>query len=447
VNEVLADDTKNVDALRLRASVKLLRNDSAAAVDDILVALNEAPESAQLNGMLARAYERNGSSALAEEQYAKALTLTKNSPEAGLPMVQFLLRHGKVEQAHRVLEAIRERAPTNRQTLELLAQLKLASQDWLGAQQIADTLRKLEQTSGDRTADKITAAALEGLDRRDDSIKLLQESFDNADNQQDVLPSLIRAYVQSGQQEAAVSHLDAVLESEPTNALAQALLGSVYMSMDRVDDAEKAFKAAAINDEGALGNTSLAQFYIATKRLEDAEEAVREGLKKDADSTALRLMLTSILQRTERFDEAIAEYETMFEEDPQSTVVANDLASLLSERRGDAQSLDRAFEIAQRFRNSEIPQYLDTLGWIYYLRGEYSSALPLLRSAAQKLPELGLAQYHLGMVLAAAGQTEQAIETIEKAIELKSLMTERDLADAQESLVELRKDLATNESN
>ncbi|MBN9669884.1 tetratricopeptide repeat protein [Roseibium aggregatum] len=446
-NEVLANDKKNVDALRLRASVKLLTNDSASAVDDILVALNEAPENAQLNGMLASAYERNGSSALAEEQYAKALALTKNSPTAGLPMVQFLLRHGKVEQAHRVLEAIRENAPTNVETLKLLAQLKLATQDWLGAQQVAETLRKLEESGEAGTADKITAAALEGLDRRADSLKVLEDSFASTENQQDILPSLIRAYVQSGQHEAAISHLESVLETEPTNILAQTLLGSVYTSMGRIDEAEKAFKAAATNDEGALGDTSLAQFYISTRNLDEAEKAVRDGMKKDPGSAALRLMLTSIMQQTERFDEAIAEYEDMFAQDPQSTVVANDLASLLSERRGDEQSLERAFEIAQRFRNSEIPQYLDTLGWIYYLRGEYSSALPLLRSAAQKLPDLGLAQYHLGMVLAAAGQTEQAIETFEKALELRTLMTEEDLANAEKHLDDLKNAPSAVENN
>ncbi|WP_299471893.1 tetratricopeptide repeat protein [uncultured Roseibium sp.] len=441
VNQVLEDDAKNVDALRLRSNIKISRNDNAGAVDDILVALNEAPENARLRTLLASAYERDGSSVLAEEQFARALALDNNSPEVGLPMVRFLLRHGKGEQAERVLDSVRERNPSNREVLTLLAQQRLARRDWVGAQEISDTLRKID--AGDtETADKIAAAALGGLDRHEESIALLQSSATVAGDEQALLPDLIRAYVQAGRQDTAISHLLTVLDETPDNTLARILLGSVYLSQNKVAEAEETFKTATENPDSVLGDTSLAQFYSATNRLEEAEAAIRAGLSKAEDNAALRLMLTTVLQQTQRFDEAIEQYEILFASDPESTIVANDLASLLSERRGDPASLERAFEIAQRFRTSEVPQYLDTLGWIYYLRGEHSSALPLLRNASQSLPNLGLAQFHYGMALAALDQKEQAITSLEKALSLKSYMTEEDMELAR-ATVERLENLAT----
>lgn len=446
LNQILEDDAANVDALRLRSTIKTSRNDNAGAVDDILAALNEAPEDARLRTLLASAYERDGSSVLAEEQYARALALDNNSPEVGLPMVRFLLRHGKGEQAERVLETVRERNPSNREVLTLLAQQRLARRDWVGAQAISDTLREIDAEDTE-TADKIAAAALGGLDRHEESIALLQSSATVAGDDQALLPDLIRAYVQAGRQDTAVSHLLTELEESPDNTLARILLGSVYLSQNKVDEAEATFKTAAENPDSVLGDTSLAQFYTATNRLEDAEAAIRVGLSKAENNTALRLMLTTVLQQTERFDEAIEQYEILFAADPESTIVANDLASLLSERRGDPASLERAFEIAQRFRTSEVPQYLDTLGWIYYLRGEYSSALPLLRNASQRLPGMGLASFHYGMALAALDQKEAAAEVLEKAINLKTFMTDGDLETARATVKSMKEDQLDTKTN
>ena len=321
-----------------------------------------------------------------------------------------------------------------------MAQLRLEARDWVGAQEISQRLRELDKGKNGGEADKIAAAALSGLNKPSASIELLQKSLADSGNDQAVLPDLIRAYMQAGRQSAAIAYLKSLIDKAPSNIQAQILLGSVFLSMDEKDKAEKAFKLAAANDDsGTLGETALAQFYLTQNNPEEAEKAVRAGLKVDPRSTPLRLLLTTTLQQAERFDDAIAEYEAMFKEDPKSTIVANDLASLLSERRGDEKSLDRAFEIAQRFRNSEIPQYLDTLGWIYFLRGDYNSALPLLNSAAQKLTHVGLVQYHLAMALKALGESDRAIAKFEEAINLGTLMTDKDVTSARTSLDELRK--------
>lgn len=446
VNEVLDSDSKNVDALRLRASVKTSQNDINGAIDDILLALNEAPDDPRLRTMLGSAYERDGASVLAEEQYSKALALDDNSPEAGLPLVQFLMRHGRADQAERILETIRERHPGNTRVLSILAQQKLAKRDWAGAQEIAEAMRRAPNTDAG-AADRIDAAALGGQNRYEESISLLQDSMTGAQDESEFLPELIGAFVSAGRHEAATAHLEAILVDEPDNTLARTLLGSVYMAQSRLDEAEDAYKLAAAHPESALGNSSLAKFYMATNEPENAEATIRAGLAKEATNTGLQLMLTTILQQEQRFDEAIAEYEIMFAADPDSTIVANDLASLLSERKGDPESLDRAFEIAQRFRTSEVPQYLDTLGWIYYLRGEYSSALPLLRNASQNLPTMGLAHFHYGMALAKLNQNKQAIAALQKALDLKTVMTEQDLEQAQQTIERLENQSATAETD
>ncbi len=93
---------------------------------------------------------------------------------------------------------------------------------------------------------------------------------------------------------------------------------------------------------------------------------------------------------------------------PYSTMALNNLASLLSESRNDAKSLERAYELAQRLDPAASPYFQDTLGWIHYLRSENTLALGMLRSAADRLPDVPAVLYHLGVVYAALGQNDLA---------------------------------------
>ncbi len=186
------------------------------------------------------------------------------------------------------------------------------------------------------------------------------------------------------------------------------------------------------------GDIALIEFYAREGRGEEAEAAARAGLQRRPGDNALRLQLALLLEADGRADEAIAVYDELVRDDPTSTVAANNLASLLSEKGNDAAALERAYAIAQRFQNSEVPQFQDTLGWIHYLRGEHVLALPMLRDAAQRLPQYGLVQYHYGMVLKALDQGALSAETLEKAIELAPSPDAAYLAPARQALADLK---------
>lgn len=426
-SKVIEEDPGNADALSVGASIRLLQGDADGAIQNLLAALNEAPENSALHGLLAEAYERAGSVTLAEQEYSKALTLAEFSPTTALPYAQFLIRYGKSDQALRTLENVVARAPADKRVLTLLAQLKLEARDWTGAQEIADQLDQLENSGADPTANQIKAAALSGLERHTESIDLLKSLATDSSSQQRVLPDLISTYVRSGRPDEAVSHLETIISDDPDNIQARVLLGSVHSTMGDEELAEQAFKLAAAEDNGVTGDVSLAQFYLSANQLEETRAAVEAGLAKQPESSALLFILAAVHERNRQFDDAISVYEKLFAQNPGSTIAANDLASLLSERRGDQASLERAFEIAQRFSSSKVPQYLDTLGWIYYLREDYASALPLLRTAASELPNAASAQYHLGMTLMKLGQVDAAKQALENALELKPNLIPSDI--------------------
>jgi len=105
-------------------------------------------------------------------------------------------------------------------------------------------------------------------------------------------------------------------------------------------------------------------------------------------------------------------------------IVANNLASLLTDHRTDKASLERAKSLVMLLKNSQVPQFKDTMGWVDYKRRDYTSASSLLEAAAAQLPNVPLVHYHLGMTYLATGQAAKASEQFKKAQNLAPNDTE-----------------------
>jgi Flp pilus assembly protein TadD len=143
-----------------------------------------------------------------------------------------------------------------------------------------------------------------------------------------------------------------------------------------------------------------------------------KGLAANPDDFSLTLDKAGVLERQGEFEAAIALYEEYLVARPNADVVANNLASLLSDHRDDEASLRRAQELAMRFRSSDVPHFKDTLGWTYFLLGDAEEASELIEDAAKNMPEMPVFRYHLGMSYLAMGEKDAARQELEEALKL-----------------------------
>ena len=144
------------------------------AISDLREALNDQPRSMPLMLLLATAYERSGSIELAEKEFADATRVSNYDPNVGLNYVAFLRRRGSTQRAEDVLNDLDTRQPKNLAVLSALAEVKLTLQDWAGAQEIAETIKRIGGNGG--IADQILGAALGGEHKYDQSIAALQSA-------------------------------------------------------------------------------------------------------------------------------------------------------------------------------------------------------------------------------------------------------------------------------
>jgi tetratricopeptide (TPR) repeat protein len=417
VAEILETDARNGDALRLRASIAMEKEQYDPAIADLRQALNDQPKSTELMQGLALAYERKGEIELAEKQYADATKAATFDPAVGLNYVAFLRRRDGLERAEDVLTEILARAPRNTSVLSTLAEVRLARQNWIGAQEIADKLRGL---GADRsTADQILVAALNGQRKYDESIGLLQSTYATTPGSTRPMYGLVNTLVRAGKSDRATAFLQTVLEKDPANADALVLLGSIQLADNQSEKAAQSFKAAIEGDPSSIvGYRALANMQLQQADADAAIATLKTGIGAQPQSGVLRVALASAYEINKDYEAAIKEYESLISEESGSMIVANNLASLLSDHRDDAASLERAYTLAASLRESPVPHFKDTLGWIQYRRGEYRAAASLLEKAVEALPDLPLARYHLGKTYVALNEPDKATQHLQKGLEL-----------------------------
>jgi tetratricopeptide (TPR) repeat protein len=178
-------------------------------------------------------------------------------------------------------------------------------------------------------------------------------------------------------------------------------------------------EAVAQQPKNPVGYNALSDLYVRQKNLDAAESILQAALKELPADVNFRLSSAGLQILKGNHDAAIAQYEGVLKDQPTSLVAINNLVSLLLDYRSDKESLDRAFSLADALKNSNVPQFQDTLGWAQYRRGDYKSSIATLESAAAKLPNLAAIHYHLGMSYAATGESEKAAEQLKTALGLE----------------------------
>jgi len=443
VGDVLKRDPKNVAALTMRGRLKMESGDLEGAILDLRAALNESTEDADLLALAAVAYERDGRTELANDSFRSALQASGYRTDLVLLYADFLARSQEPETLEVVLtEAARQR-PNERAILEALAQVRLRLGDWVGAEEVARSLRELSDDG--RAANRIMAAALSGQQRFGESIDVLRQMMDSADASNGAMAALVGVYNRAGEPELAGAFLASVLEKDPNNAQATLLQAGLAMQRNDIPAAEERLRAViALAPRHHAGYEALAQLYLRQGRSADAETVLAQGMARIDEPDRLRLLRAINHQFLGNVDAAIDEYIVLFKQQPDSIVVANNLASLLSDHRSDdPESLRLAVSAAKRLRNSEEPSFQDTYGWIAYLQGQYGEALRSLKPAAEALPDNPWVRYHAGMTYAALEQAEEARIHLRAALELGGL-DEASTRAAEDKLADLEKSPAAS---
>lgn len=420
VEEVIADDASNVDALKMRAVWLIDEDKPDDAVLDLRTALTQSPRDADIMTLMARAHERAGARELAGERYALAVEVSEKAVAESLRYAAFLVQDERVDAAKAVLAEALERAPENVEVIRNLAVLHLRTESWGEITRLIWKLRSIGSDQATAVANGLEADLLLRQERVDDTITFLEDLVqENAGQQGAALAALVQTKVRAGQIDEATALVDQRLSEDPDNLGIRFMRAGLYLLAEERVEAEEIYKGI-LEDVPGHARVLRTVFVLmqADGRADEAVALLDDQIAKAENPTAALLLKAEWLERNRDFEGAIAIYDDLYAQNSANLLVANNLASLITTHRDSEEDLNRALAIAQRFRSSNVPALQDTYGWIEYRRGNYEEAVKYLEPAASGMAEHALVQYHLGMVYTKLGRNADAREVLQRAIDL-----------------------------
>ena len=438
IEEVLAEDAGDVEALKLRAGLLIQDDKPNEAIVDLRAALAQAPRDPAIFTMMASAHERSGSQDLMGEQLALAVEASNRAPAESLRYAGFLLKQNRTTVAEAVLEDARSVSPGNVDILNQLAQMWLAEKDWDKVSEAIASLRKIASPDALEAARLLQAAQLRAQGNNDAALSFLQGELDKTGTDITAIAQIIQSQALAGKFAAARTLLDESLAKSPEDVNLLLLNGGLYAVEGKAAEAEAVFrKVMADHPDSEIAPSRLYELLVLNGRGPEATALLEQSVKALPKSGMLQWMLASDYQKTGKIKQAITVYEALYAKDSSNMVIANNLASLLSTSSDDPQDLQRADVMARRLRGSPVPAFQDTYGWIEFRKGNLAEALAILEPAAKGLPKDAAAQVHLGLVYAALGQVEKAKATLSQGLQLAGSDPAAQFETARKTLAEL----------
>ncbi|MGZ2260311.1 tetratricopeptide repeat protein [Roseobacter sp. A03A-229] len=431
VEEVLQTDPNSVGALKMQARWLIEEDDTDAAISAMRTALASAEQDAEAMTIMAEAYQRAGKSDLMMNFLSLAAEATNNAPPEALRLASALRADRKLLQAEAALISALRQQPSNLEVLVFLGQIYFELDDLARARQVAETLERLEAPEAEAAATQIRLQLLEAEAGTDEVLEYLNTLADENDEDDRFKLALIQTKLRNDETEEALALSAELVAENPENPSFAYFNALALASAGQFDTATA--ELTALTERAPQFETAwmqLIRLTAAQSSPDDTLQLIDRALENNPQSGMLLWAKASSLQNSNDIEGAIEIYETLYEQNSSSIIVANNLASLLATFRTDEESLTRAEVIARRLSGTDVPAFQDTYGWILFRNGKPAEALQYLEPAAAALTEDASVQYHLGMAYDALGRKEDALTQMRKAIEKVGPLGSASLSDS-----------------
>jgi tetratricopeptide (TPR) repeat protein len=158
--------------------------------------------------------------------------------------------------------------------------------------------------------------------------------------------------------------------------------------------------------------------HFLKKRHRLAAQALEQGKKLASGNPALQKEMNALLGDTynalQEFARSDQAFEAVLQTDPGNAIVLNNYAYYLALRK---QNLEKAEKMSTQLikDNPDNPAFLDTHGWVLFMRDKHKEAKRFLEKAIALDATSAVYYEHLGDILYKLGETQEAVQQWQKA--------------------------------
>jgi tetratricopeptide (TPR) repeat protein len=272
-----------------------------------------------------------------------------------------------------------------------------------------------------------------------EAVKFYQQALDKDPSSTDALQGMMNTYLAQKQYDQAIAAARAQLARTPDSSGFYDLLGTaLFQNKKDLSGAEAAFrKAVELDKNNSDALLKLGEVQAAQGSVSQALATYQQSIKDHPRDIAVYILAGEMYESQSNWDQARAMYQKALEIQPDHPLASNNLAFVMLQQGGN---VDVALEMAQTARRGmpDSSNAADTLGWAYFHKGVYQSAINMFQESLRLNEKRGAADdamvhYHLGLAYQRANQPAQARQQMERVLKINP-----NNSDARKALSELR---------
>jgi len=436
-NEILKSNPHEVEALVYKGQIQLRQNDAAGAVESLQSALANDSENAVAHYQLGIAYAGQRDLGRAESEWREAVRIQPGLIEAQRAIADLEINRGQLDAAMQTAQQIIHAAPYSPEGFLLKGIADLFRQRYSDAQQDAeDAMQRAPQSP----APYVQLGEIQLAQKHyPEAEKFYQQALDKSPASSEALSGLMNTYVAEKQFDKAIAVAKAQIAKVPNSSNFYDLLGTALFNGKKdFAGAETALKKAVDLDKGNIDALEkLGKVQVQEGSSDQALALYLQSIKENPREVYFYILAGELYEAKQNWDQAKSMYQQALSISPDHPLASNNLAYVILEQGGN---VDLAMNMAQTARRGmpESANAADTLGWAYYHKGIYQSAISQFQEALRLneksgAPDDAVLHYHLGLAYEKANQMSLARQHLERAVKLSP-----DNADARKALSELR---------
>jgi tetratricopeptide (TPR) repeat protein len=435
-NEILKANPHDLEGLVYRGQIQLRQNDAGGAVDSLQQALKEDPGSAVAHYQLGLAFDTQHNEARAESEWRESVRLRPDLMEAQRALAGLELRRGDLDALMQTAQQIIGGAPYAPDGYLMRGLVEMNRQRYSDAQQ---DLTKAMGVAPGSPAPYVQMGKLYELQKQfAEATKFYQQALDKDAGSTDALQGIMNVYLAQKQPDQAIAAARAQIAQSPATSGFYDLLGTVLFQRKDLKGADSALhKAIELDENNADALLKLGQVQAAEGSVSQALATYQQSIQDHPREIAFYILAGEMYESQRDWNNAKAMYQKALEIQPDNPLASNNLAYVILDEGGN---VDVALAMAQTARRGmpDSSNAADTLGWAYFHKGVYKSAIDLFLESLRLNEKRGAADdpaihYHLGLAYEKTNQPAQARQQLERALKINPNDSE-----ARKALSELR---------
>jgi cytochrome c-type biogenesis protein CcmH/NrfG len=410
VSAALKKNPKDVDALVQSSAFDLKLGRADLAADKLRQATRLMPDSARIHLAMAVACAALGQPFLERSELTTALGLQPTLLDARLALARNLVA---AKEAKTALQVLDQASPRQQMSLAVNVERNWALQALGSDKELRSSLNK--QLRLNRSSDLLIQDAYLRMRERDyagarrDADEILQRNPSDAP----AARLLAETYISASEPQKGLTRFSELTAAHPSSAPLFDMLGRFELRAGHIAEARQAFDRAKAADAGfAAADIALAELDRREKHPEGARLRLNAVVTADPRNLTAHLLLANLDEEANDMRSAIARYRSVLAADPSNLSALNNLAYQVATTNPD-EALTYAQQAVQIAPGN--PSIQDTVGWVYYRKGDHQRAVQHLKVAVDTEPT-PRRQYHLAMGYLKLGDLQQGGRLLQAAL-------------------------------